>query len=54
MDTTILEQTIKNLDQEIIDKQKAIDLLKEGISMAKKAKKIYEDGLEKIKSKNAD
>lgn len=51
MDTTILEAKISDLQQEIATKQDNIDLLKDGIAMAKKALKIYQDGLAKIKEK---
>ena len=51
MDTTLLEAKIADLQTEIATKQANIDLLKDGITMAKKALKIYQDGLAKIKEK---
>jgi uncharacterized coiled-coil protein SlyX len=52
MDTTILEAKIKELEIEISDKQRSINLLKDGISMEKRALKIYQDGLDKIKERS--
>lgn len=52
MDTiTTIEQKIEALDQDIIDKQKHIDLLKEGISDAQKIRKIYAATLTRRKAR---
>lgn len=54
MDTTVLEQRIKDIQQEITDDTKQIELRSQRIKDNKKVLKIYEDGLSKIKEKNVD
>lgn len=49
MDTSVLEQTIAALGQEIKDKEKHIRLLKDGISDAKKVRAIYQKTVDKWK-----
>lgn len=54
MDTQSLQQKIDSIDQDIADKQAKIALLKDGIVMDKKLRKIYVEGLKKLKEKYAD
>jgi len=51
MDTSLLEQKIEAIEQEIADDQKKMKLIKENISTNNQALKAYKRGLERLKEK---
>lgn len=54
MDTTYLQDQINAKEAEIADKQRRIDILKDGIAIDKKMLSILKAGLKKIQEKYAD